>query len=727
MPRFLSRFPRRKAAYHPTEDENLEVTRDYRTRLRVLYGILILCLLIFAVVLYNAQIVEGADYYATSASRIAQQEPVEASRGILTDRNGKVLVSNRQVYTVTFDEDLLAEGDDINQAILSLVELLEDYGIAWTDTLPVTAAPPFNYTLSTATDTQRSRLQAFLADLGWSTKDLTQDDPLPQLTAEAMEAQGRSSSTFGADLLMEMLREHYAIDPGLSQADARKIIGVRYELDLRTIINATSYLAPYVMATDIPVEVISILTDGRYAGAVVDTESVRQYNTDYAAHVLGRIGSIGADELDAYLEQGYSMDDLVGLSGAERAFEQYLRGEDGTRAITTNEEGKITGELYTKEPEPGGTVALTIDIDFQAQVENILAQAVAEMNAEDEDETRGAAAAVVQVGTGDVLALASYPTFSLSDYDPAANLANPGNPEYNRAIQGTYAPGSTFKLVTAVAALESGVITPTTEIRDRGIYTFYNDYQPQCWLYRQSRATHGSINVSQALYHSCNYFFYEVGRLVGIETLDEYAAAFGLGQPTGIELGERTGVLAGPEYSQSQGQVWYDGSTLQAAIGQSDNLFTPLQLANYIATLVGGGDRYAAHLLKSVKSYDNTVLEYLYDEEPVDRVEMSDSTLQAVKKGMGDLVTTGSVSSYFRNCIVSAGAKTGSAQTGEAVANGVFVCFAPFDDPEIAVAIVIEKGGSGSALASSAVSILNAWFGAEEVGSAIVSEDTLLP
>lgn len=714
---------RRKNPYH-TEEENLEVTRDYRTRLRVLYGVLVLCLLLFAAVLYNAQIVQGDAYYAVSSSKIAQEEPVVASRGMITDRNGKVLVSNRQVYTLTFDEDALEEGQDENQAILDLLRLLESYDIPWADSLPLTASPPFAYTLAGASDTQRSRFQTFLADLGWSEKDLTEEDPLPRLTAAAMEEQGRAASSFPAEVMVEMLREHYAIDTSLSPADARKIIGVRYELDLRDLVNTGTYL----LAEDISVEVISILTDGRYAGAVVDTESVRQYNTPYAAHILGRYGKI-QNWTEELAQAGYRMSDLIGLSGAELAFESYLRGEDGQRAITTNEEGKITGELYTKEPEPGGNVALTIDIDFQAQVEAILADAVAEMNEEDGDLTRGAAAAVVQVGTGDVLALASCPTYSLSDYDSAANNANPASPEFNRAIMGTYAPGSTFKLVTAVAALESGVIEADTEIRDQGVYTYYApSYQPKCWLYRQSGGTHGSINVSQAIYHSCNYFFYEIGRLTGIDVIDQYAAAFGLGQGTGIELpGERTGVLAGPEYSASQGQVWYDGSTLQAAIGQSDNLFTPLQLANYIATLVGGGDRYEAHLLKSVKSYDNTALEHLYDKGPVDRVEMSGSTLQAVKKGMGDLVRSGSVSGYFRDCIVSAGAKTGSAQTGETVANGVFVCFAPFDDPEIAVAIVIEKGGSGSALASSAVSILNAWFGADDVGSTVLSEETLLP
>ena len=443
MPRLFSRFPRRKRPYTPAEDEHLEVTRDYRLRLRALYGVLAACLLVFAGLLYNAQVVNGADYYATSSSRIAQEEAVEASRGVITDRNGKVLVSNRQVYTLTFDEGALEEGDDENQAILDLLDLLEDYGVAWTDTLPLSQAAPFSYAF-TGSATQRSHFQAFLADLGWSEKELSEDDPLPELTAEAAEDLDRAAGPLSGGDLLDLLRAHYAIDPSLTDADARKIIGVRYELDLRTILSATSYIEPYVLEEGFGVELISVLTDARIAGAAVETASVRQYHTDAAAHVLGRIGAISPEELDAYLERGYRMNDLVGLSGAERAFEDYLRGEDGTRAITTNEDGKITAELYTKEPQPGGNVSLTIDIDFQAQVEEILAAAVAEMNGEDGDETRGAAAAVVQVGTGEVLALASYPTFSLSDYDPTANSQNPGNPEFNRAIQGTYPPGSTF-------------------------------------------------------------------------------------------------------------------------------------------------------------------------------------------------------------------------------------------------------------------------------------------
>ena len=355
------------------------------------------------------------------------------------------------------------------------------------------------------------------------------------------------------------------------------------------------------------------------------------------------------------------------------------------------------------------------------------AETITGMIDEDSNE-RGGAAAVVSVGSGEVLALASYPTYDLStfneDYDEL--VADERLPMFNRATQGIYAPGSTFKMCTAVAALESGIITPSSIIQDRGIYTYYRDPQPMCWVYRQGGSTHGRINVTQAITESCNYFFYEVGRLTGIRTLDSYASQFGLGQSTGIEIGDSSGVLASPEWADSHNQEWTDGQTITAAIGQSYNLFTPLQLANYIATLVGGGQHYEAHLLKNVKSYDNSSVIYAYDKAPLNTVEMSDSTLQAVKEGMHNL-TTGSLSYYFSNCVVSAGAKTGTAETGIAdTNNGVFVCFAPYDDPQIAVAVVIEKGGSGAALASTAVDIVNSYFSQEEIGAVVIGENTLL-
>lgn len=653
-------------------------------------------LLLFAAVLYDAQILHGGENRAKSISSNAASETVTASRGIITDRNGKVLVSNRLAYTLVFDRSGFDDDAALNAAILRLVQLCEETGTGWNDTLPIGRVGNF---------LRYSNARSETFDKFIEKNDLT-------------------SGASGRQLLSE-LRELYHVDESLSEREARLIVGVRYELHSRD---------SYTFAEDVSTEVLSLITDGRYEGVTIRTASARVYNTALAAHILGTIGPIWQEEWSSsedtgyvgYADKGYSMNDLVGKDGVEKAFESYLRGTDGRRLITTDETGKITGELYTREPQPGGTVALTLDIDLQADVEAALAETISGMIDKDSNE-RGGAAAVVSVGTGEVLALASYPTYDLStfneDYDELVN--DQRLPMFNRATQGIYAPGSTFKMVTAVAALESGIITPSSIIQDRGIYTYYKDPQPMCWIYSQTGSTHGRINVSQAITDSCNYFFYEVGRLTGIRTLDSYASQFGLGQSTGIEIGDSSGVLASPEWAESHDQEWTDGQTITAAIGQSYNLFTPLQLANYVATLVGGGDHYQAHLLKNVKAYDNSRLLYMYDDKPTNTVEISDSTLSAVTKGMHELTVSGSVAYAFENCVVSAGAKTGSAQVGTDIANGVFVAYAPYEKPEIAVAIVIEKGGSGAALANTAVEIINSWFSRAQDGTAI-GENTLL-
>lgn len=652
-------------------------------------------LLLFAVVLYDAQILHGGENRAKSISSNAASETVTAFRGIITDRNGKVLVSNRLAYTLVFDRSGFDDDAALNAAILRLVQLCEETGTGWNDTLPIGRVGNF---------LRYSNARSETFDKFIEKNDLT-------------------SGASGRQLLSE-LRELYHVDESLSEREARLIVGVRYELHSRD---------SYTFAEDVSTEVLSLITDGRYEGVTIRTASARVYNTALAAHILGTIGPIWQEEWSSnedtgyvgYADKGYSMNDLVGKDGVEKAFESYLRGTDGRRLITTDETGKITGELYTREPQPGGTVALTLDIDLQADVEAALAETISGMIDKDSNE-RGGAAAVVSVGTGEVLALASYPTYDLStfneDYDELVN--DQRLPMFNRATQGIYAPGSTFKMVTAVAALESGIITPSSIIQDRGIYTYYKDPQPMCWIYSQTGSTHGRINVSQAITDSCNYFFYEVGRLTGIRTLDSYASQFGLGQSTGIEIGDSSGVLASPEWAESHDQEWTDGQTITAAIGQSYNLFTPLQLANYVATLVGGGDHYQAHLLKNVKAYDNSRLLYMYDDNPINTVEMSDTTLSAVTRGMHELTVSGSVAYAFENCVVSAGAKTGSAQVGTDIANGVFVAYAPYEKPEIAVAIVIEKGGSGAALANTAVEIINSWFSRAQDGTAI-GENTL--
>lgn len=668
-----------------------------RRRVYVLLGFFCAFLVLFFAVLYDAQVVHGSENRARSITSNTASETVTASRGIITDRNGKVLVSNRLAYTLVVDKSSFGKDEAaLNDAIWQLIQLCQEQGVTWNDTLPMTTGSSPQLTSKSLTESFREYLD---------------DNKLP--------TDGGSAEVLAA------MRKLYKVDDSYTDAQARLIVGVRYELDGRS---------SYTFAEDVSTELLGRITDGKYRGVTIKTAAARVYNTKLAAHILGTVGAIWQEEWRSdestgyvgYADKGYNMNDLVGKDGVEKAFEEYLHGKDGKRLITTDENGKITGELYTREPQPGGTVALTIDIDLQQVVEDTLASTIQGMIDKDSNE-RGGAAAVIQVGTGEVLAMASYPTYDLEtfnqDYDEL--VKDERLPMFNRATQGVYAPGSTFKLCTSVAALEEGIITPSTIIEDKGIYTYYVDPQPMCWIWRQAHTTHGRINVSQAIVDSCNYFYYEVGRLTGIKKLDEYATAFGLGQSTGIEIGDVSGVLASPEWAEAHDREWTDGQTITAAIGQSYNLFTPLQLANYVATLVSGGEHYEAHLLKNVKSYDNSRVVNVYGKGPLNDLNISDSTMAAVTKGMHDL-TYDSLRSAFSRCVVEAGAKTGSAQVGTDIANGTFVAYAPYDDPEIAIAIVVEKGGSGSLLANAAVDIINAWFTRDGTGATAAGEDALM-
>ena len=680
-------------------------------RLYMLAGFLTVMLVLYLGVLYNTQI-NGHDYYlAQSIRTITREEKVTASRGILTDRNGKALVSSRSSYDLIFEASALKDGEELNEAILRLVQLCKSQGVVWTDNLPISQAAPFTYTVDDMGTTQRGRFTTFLQeDLKRVSANLSADG----VTASLLNNLGLDPVSF-----LGLLREKYEIPAGFSLNEVRAVAGVRYELSLREKQN----IDPYVLAEDVDTHLISLLNDGRYTGAKISSSSVREYETSFAAHILGTVGPIYREEYQTLKDQGYNQNDRIGKSGAELAFEEYLRGVDGRRVVSTNADGKITGEFYSVNPEPGSTVELTLDLDLQKTVETALAETVTKMNAEDGNTARGAGAVVTKVGTGEVLALASYPTFDLGTYNQnfTALSNDPATPMVNRATQGTYAPGSTFKPLTAIAALTEGVITPYQKIKTTGHWTYPGDPNSyaNCWLYNSSRGNHGSINVSQAITVSCNYFFAEMGYRLGLDTLNQYALAFGLGESTGIEIGDRAGNLAQNQVGENQAP-W-------AAFGQADYLFTPVQLSNYIATLVSGGKHCNAHLLKSVKSYDNAQVLAMGNSEPKNTINFSVESLTAVKEGMHALTTTGSLASSFKSCVVDAGAKTGTAQINKDTKNnGVFVCFAPYDEPEIAVAIVIEKGGSGSALASTAVQILNAYFTADDIGAAIIGEQQLL-
>ena len=720
------------------------------TRLYLLAFLLVLALAAYLFVLYDAQVIHYDEYAAQAIRSIVRTEKVEASRGIITDRNGKPLVSNRSTYDLTFDAALLSPEDDSNEAILRLVQLCQEEGVAWSDNLPISRYVPYRYTVDQLDSQQKRRFLTYVKSLRPCGDALAQyllrhpeavstPEPEPEEGAEVPETltpEERANrllerlvpGDLTAELLveagitpaklMDLMRGELNIPEDYTLSQARMVLGVQYELSVRKLDNYEAY----VLAEDIGTPFISLLSDGNYAGAKVTLSSVREYETTYAAHILGYVGKIGSpEEFDRMKEKGYEYDDLVGKEGAELAFDDYLKGQDGWRMVATNNEGKVTGEFYSTEPEPGNIVELTIDLDFQAQVEGFLEETVTRLNA-DGDEKRGAGAAVVRVGTGEVLSLASYPSFDLSTFRQGENYAavssDPQAPLFNRAAVGSYPPGSTLKPFTAMAALLEEKVTLKDKIRDTGIWRYPGDEAnsyAKCW----KTSGHGNLNVSGAITNSCNYFFAELGFRMGMDTLRERLLQFGLGEKTGIEIPETAGLL--PENPQGQNQAPW------AAFGQSSQLYSPLQLANYIATLVSGGKHCQAHLLKAAKTYDNSAVVAMGNTEPLNTIDISDENLRAVKEGMKGLVE-GTLSPYFRNCVVSAGAKTGTSQVRADTKNhGVFVCFAPYDDPEIAVAIAIERADAGAALASTAVNILNAYFTPNEDSSTVTGENQLLP
>ena len=767
-------------------------SKQFRRRVLAVVVALAVAFLSLGATLYDLQINNGEAYYSQSQYKIAETQTVEAARGQILDRNGRVLVSNRAVYQVTLDISRMGDTpQERNDTLLALIQAARENEVVWNDTLPISTQEPFvfttenpYYTVSTDEEGNQTKSLTQLGKLAlamkWLEEDPTKDpepvsdeapaeEPEPGLwqrvknfftgggeeetdTSAPVQEETSSALPTAEELLGKMcasfsLTGEGAVDeeaaeaagepvPALNigdmdPADARAVAGVLYELYLYS--KGVTWNT-YIFAEDVTIDFISRVKELSLPGVNIDATTVREYHTTYAAHLLGRVAAMSPEEwayyktvdLDGDGNADYQMDDTVGKQGVELAFESYLRGSSGVKKVERNTNHKVVSETWQTEPEPGDNIVLTLDLDLQMAVEDILASSLPELESK---EVEGAACVVLDVNSGDVLASASYPTYDLANYSRNYNeyAADPLKPLLNRALQGLYPPGSTFKMITAIAGLEEeNIITPTTIIKDMGRYTYYSSPQPQCWIYRQNGRTHGNQNVTQAITNSCNYFFFEVGRRLGIETLEKYASMFGLGQKTGIELTEYAGVMAGPEFTESLGGTWYEGSTLSVAIGQESTQVTPIQLANYIATLVNGGTRYSTHLLKEVKSSDFSQVLYTYEPQVMDTIEIQEKNLEAVKKGMLELTQT-SLARYFSGLGVQVGAKTGSAQvSAQTESNAVFVCFAPYDDPEIAVSIVVEHGGSGSELASIAADILSYYFSTKETREELLTENTLI-
>ncbi len=698
------------------------------SRTAVLGLVLFILTAIYFSVLYKFQIIDKRENSSVTDGAKAVTVEISASRGALLDRNGVLLVSDRAGYNVVIDRSKLLEQEDPNAVVAELINTANQFNITYTDTFPVTMSAPFAYT-ALSTDTQDNRLASY-----YEYFDL--------------------DSTMTAPELISWMRNHYEIDYTVTAEEARRIIGVRYELEIRAIVSTTDY----VFATDVGTEFASYVKERSFPAVSVETTPVREYHTTYAAHILGNMGYMSGDDYqNIYKDLGYSLNDQIGLSGAESAFEKYLRGVDGEKTVYRDESGAVIGETVNSSPTAGNNVYLTIDIMLQKAAEDALASAITDMNTEREKNNElyaqevleletagsteeptlnfqelaeGGAVVVIDVNSGDVLASASYPTFDPSSYSQNYQQlsSDPLKPIWNRATQGTYNPGSTFKLVTAFAALKAGNITTSTLIEDKGIYTKYETFQPRCWIYP---GNHGFLNVVGAIENSCNYFFYSIADEedgVGIDAIADAAAEFGLGAKTGIEIGEATGNIASSEYKREElGEGWWRADTLIAAIGQSYNMFTPIQMANYIAAIANGGTVYSTTLLKYAVSSDYSKIVTEESPKVLNTIEDENGYIPVLQQGMRAVAETGTAASYFANYEIPVAAKTGTTQSDTTSMNtGVFVCYAPADDPEIAVAVVVEKGGSGAALATIAKDVLTEYFQSSSISEPYYGDNSII-
>ena len=689
--------------------------RVSKYRAMTLLAIFLLVLTLFSIKLFSLQIIETKGN-TDNTQTYTTLTRVKAARGDITDRNGNILVGNRASYDLVFNHYVIESAKGTNDYLYRLIKKCEELNATYIDHFPVTTTRPFEYTLDSYTTAWRNYFQSYLLD-----RDIDSD--------------------ISATLLVQTLRERYELPEEWTDQEARAVLGLRYEFDLRGVAN----LSNYIFMEDVSDEHLSTILELNTPGLMVESSTVREYHTTYAAHILGYLSPMNAEQWEQYKDLGYAMDALVGQTGFEKAFEEDLHAIDGTRVDVVDREGTIIKQYWAniyedgkivgqKIPQAGNNVELTLDLNLQKIAEDELAKSMRYLVDPEQNKTgealdaEGAAVVVMEVKTGDVLACASYPTFDLQTFNENYDtlIKDPLKPLYNRAIQAVYPPGSTYKMCTLIAAMNNGHLNAASKIQDMGIYTEYG-FNRSCLLWTNARATHGEIDAMDALKVSCNYFFYELGNRVTIDQLDETAKGLGLGEPTGIELPENVGWRANAESKKKQygerleGQ-WFVGDKILAAIGQSENRFSPMQLCVYACTLANRGTRLKATFKNRVVSADYRTLvsenqpvimntmdicndAYISYMEGMQRVIYANGgTARKIFNGFED--PTHTFPSNIRVC-----AKTGTAQTFSNVSDhGAFICFAPAEDPQIAVALYGEKIAHPTAIAEVAEAIMKAYF-----------------
>ncbi len=689
---------------------NKQVKANFNLRYNLLTTLVYLTGIVLIIQLFNLQIIKGTEYRERSNARLTRERVIEAARGNIVDRNETILATTKTGYSVELYKNKNTN-QELNEVILNVVNLLEKNKDEYINNFPIDSNLKFKYT---------------------SKEDIKNWKKKYKISEDA-----------SVEECINVFREKYEITTENIQ-EALKIIAVRYEIT----INGYSSTKPIKIAEDISKKSAIQFNEqnSKFSGINIVEEPIRVYTEgDLASHILGYIRKIDSDQLKEKSDEGYTMNDYIGQMGIEYVLEKYLRGEKGVKQIDMSVDGTVEGEYIEEEAVSGNTVVLTIDSELQAKMEKIIKDTVKKLQKEG-TKTEKAAAVLMNVKTGEVLAMCSYPSF-----EPEAFIGVLENSVwqdilendklYNNAVSPN-APGSTFKMVVAAAALEEGIITESEYIYDTGVYPY--GHNPACWYYNQYRRGHGNVNVKTALQKSCNYFFYEMGRQLKVDTIAKYARYFGLGQKTGIEItGEKSGTVASTEEAEKRGDTWYPSNVFSAAIGQSYNNYSPIQMARYISMIANGGDYVEPTLIKEVKdiygntiskeeirNYTNELLGINTEYNP--EVEVSKETINTIKAGMRLVTSSGGTAySIFRDFDYSVAGKTGSAQAstkekGE-ITNGWFVGFTPYENSEVAIAVFIEDGASNSMAAQAGKKILSAYYNTDIEKTEDLDEDMSAP
>lgn len=669
-----------------------------------MYIVVIVISVIFIATLFNLQIVNGENYREQSEKRMLRTKNITAPRGEIYDRNGVILATNKLSYDVELYKVRVSTKEQ-NDGILRLVEILNENSDKVYSTFPVND------------------------DLNGFNFENTEEE-------QKWKKEMKLDSTLTFDQVIDKYIEKYELqDYSDNRLNQIKMIEIKYEANL----NGYSLFNSATIAKDISQKSVAKIGEEKYKIYGISIVSVpkRYYpNGNLLSHTIGYVSKISSTEYEKEKEEGYSVNSVVGKAGIEQSFEKYLKGKDGVIKEETDTLGNVSSQAETTEAKSGDNVTLTIDYRLQKVAEESLLNTINGLQngtlvGKKFSDANAGAVVVLDVDSGEVLASASYPTYdinsliggiSLKDWNALQN--NSLHPMLNRVVSGTYSPGSTFKMLVGMAGLMNGKITVDEKYYDPGIYPY--GYHPKCWLYTDRHMTHGWINIEGAIKGSCNCYFYEVGRRIGISEIVKYAKLFGLGQKTGIELsGEVAGTIAGADDKSEDGlkSPWYLGDTLSAAIGQSGSSYTPIQLANYIATIANGGKLNKVSLIKSVDNEVAGTSESLADINKYTSeytgvnfeekdLNINSEYIDAIKKGMLSVTSETGGTSYivFKNSDIQVAGKTGTAQVPNGNNNGIFVGFAPYDNPKIAVVAVIEHGGEGTYTANVVKPIMEEYF-----------------